>query len=60
MFNVRNNIAPEITKGLFDPRISPYDPRNNYFLKGRVNSVWHGTELVSYLGPKTSDIVPVK
>ena len=46
-------------KQLFPPKVSPYDLRNNNsFNRRRVNSVWHGTELVSYLGPKIWDLVP--
>ena len=59
MFKVKNNIAPEIMKELFAPKISSYDLRNNDSFKRRsVNSVWHGTESVSYLGPKVWDLVP--
>ena len=39
--------------------MSPYDLRNNNsFQKRSVNSVWHGTESVSYLGQKMWDLVP--
>ena len=59
MFKVENNIAPEIMKELFAPKMSSYDLRNkNPFKKRRVKSVWHGTESVSYLGPKIWDLVP--
>ena len=59
MFKVKKNIAPEIMKELFTPNVSPYDLRNNNsFKRRRVNSVWHGTESVSYLGPKIWDLVP--
>ena len=59
MFKVKNNIAPEIMKKLFAPKMSSYDLRNNdSFKRRRVNSVWHGTESVSYLGPKVWDLVP--
>ena len=59
MFKVKNNISPEIMRELFAPKISHYDLRkNNLFKSGRVNSVWHGTESVSYLGPKIWDLVP--
>ena len=58
MFKVKNNIAPEIMKGLFTPKMSSYDLRNNNsFKRRRVKSVWHGTESVSYLGPKIWDLV---
>ena len=61
MFKVKNNIEPEIMKELFAPEISNYDLRNNNSFKiRRVNSVWHGTESVSYLGPKIWDLVPIK
>ena len=59
MFKVKNNIAPEIMKELFAPKMSSYDLRNNNsFKRRRVKSVWHGTESVSYLGPKIWDLVP--
>ena len=59
MFKVKSDIAPEIMKELFSPKISHYDLRNNNSFKSRrVNSVWHGTESVSYLGPKIWDLVP--
>ena len=44
MFKVKNNIAPEIMKKLFAPKMSSYDLRNNdSFKRRRVKSVWHGT-----------------
>ena len=59
MFKVKNNIAPDIVKEPFAPKVSPYDLRNNNsFKRRRVNSVWHGTESVPYLGPKIWDLVP--
>ena len=59
MFKVKNNIAPEIMKELFAPKMSSYDLRNNNsFKRRRVKSVWHSTESVSYLGPKVWDLVP--
>ena len=42
----------------FAPKVSPYDLRNkNSFKRRRINSVWHRTESVSYLGPKIWDLV---
>ena len=41
MLKVKNNIAPEIIKELFAPKVSPYELRNNNsFKRRRVNSVW--------------------
>ena len=58
MFKVKNNITPEIMKILFAPKMSPYGLRNNNsFKRRRVNSVSHGTESESYLGPKIWDLV---
>ena len=58
MFKVKDNIAQEIMKERFAPKMSSYDLcNNNSFKRRRVKSVWHDTELVSYLGPKIWDIV---
>ena len=39
--------------------MSPYELcNNNLFKRRRVNSVWHGTGLVWYLGPKIWNLVP--
>ena len=41
MFKVRNNIAPEIMKELFAPKMSSYDLcNNNSFKRRKVNYVW--------------------
>ena len=59
IFKVNNNIAPEIMKEPFAPKISPYDlHNNNLFKRRRVNYVWQWIQSVSYLGPKIWDLVP--
>ena len=59
MFIVKKIIASEIMKELFVPKISPYDFHNySSFQKRIVNSVWHSTESVSYLGSKIWYLVP--
>ena len=59
MFKVKNNIVLEIMKELFAPKTSSSDLRNNNsFKRRRVESVWHGTESVSCLGPQILDLVP--
>ena len=41
IFKVNNNVAPEIMKEPFAPKISPYDlHNNNLFKRRRVNYVW--------------------
>ena len=45
-------------KEIFVPKISTYDFHNyNLFQKRRLNSVWHSTESVCYLGPKIWHLV---
>ena len=59
MFKVKNDIAPEIMKELFAPKMTPYDLRNyNSFKRRRVNFVRNVTESLSYLGPKIWDLAP--
>ena len=59
MFKVKNNIAPEIMKELFAPKMSPNKFHNNNSFKRRgVNFVWHGTKPASYLGLKIWDLLP--
>ena len=59
ILKVKNNIAPEIMKEILAPKMVSYELRNNNsFKRRRVNSVWHDTEWVSYLGPKIWDLVP--
>ena len=59
MIKVKNNIAPEIMKELFAPKMSPSDLHiNNSFERRRVNYVWHGTVSLPYLSPKIWDLVP--
>ena len=43
---------------LFAPKISTYNFRNNNSFWRSVKSVWHDTDSVSYIGPKTLDLVP--
>ena len=61
MFKVKNDIALGIMEELFVSEISRYDFRNdNSFRRMRVNSVWDGTDSVSYIGLKILDLVPLK
>ena len=48
MFKVKNNVAPEVMKELFAPKVSPYDLRHKSS-KRRVSFAWHDTESVSYM-----------
>ena len=52
-------MAPEILNGIFEERTNLYNLReNSSFNSRRVHFVYHGTESLSYLGPKIWDLVP--
>ena len=59
MFKISNNLSPDIVKEIFQKRIVQYNLRSkNSFMSRQVNSVYHGTESLSFLGPKTWEQVP--
>ena len=60
MFKVKHKQCPEITDDIFVERTNnQYNLRNHPdFITPQVHSVFHGTESISYLGPKIWDIVP--
>ena len=60
MYKVKNEIAPMITANVFTRM-----PENHYnfrhssnFIVPFARTIYHGTESISYLGPKIWDIVP--
>ena len=60
MFKVYKNMSPELLNDIFEPKESCYKLRANSFFKTRkVTSVHHGTESLSFLGPKIWDLVPL-
>ena len=61
MFKIHRGLSPEILKETFVSKTSSYNlRRNNTFEKRKVHSVYHGTESLSFLGPKIWDLVPVE
>ena len=59
MFKISNNLSPDIVKEIFRNRIVPYNLRhNNSFMIRQVHTVYHGTESLSFLGPKIWEQVP--
>ena len=61
MFKISNNMSPEIVTEIFEKRENPYGFRNNNaFRRRQVNSVYHGTESLSFLGPKIWDMLPLE
>ena len=60
MFKVHRGLFPEILRETFVSKTSSYNlRRNDTFGKRKVHSVYHGTESLSFLGPKIWDLVPV-
>ena len=59
MYKVKNEMTPEILNDIFQTRTSSYNLRNNpSFSIRQVHSVYHGTESLSFLGPKIWELVP--
>ena len=59
IYKVLHGSSPPILHDIFVPVSRPYNFRRNDTLqRRRVNSVRHGTESVSFLGPKIWDLVP--
>ena len=60
MFKVRHKLLPEIISDIFMERTgNQYNLRNRPdFITPHVQSVFHGTESISYLGLKIWNIVP--
>ena len=54
IFKVKHKLCPEITSDIFMERAnSQYNLRNRPdFITPQLNSVFHGTESISYLEPK--------
>ena len=62
MYKVKNELATTITANIFGTM-----PENHYNLQNYndfritfAGTVYHGTESISYLGPKIRDIIPVE
>ena len=61
MFKVYQSMSPPIFSKLFRRRDIYYNLRgNSNFSVLNVKSVFHGSKILSHLGPKTWDIVPLE
>ena len=61
MFKVYRNMSPTIFSELFRWRDISYNLRSNSnFLVPNVKSVFHGSDSISYIGPKIWDVVPLE
>ena len=60
MYKVKHNISPQLMNNIFVQKENTYDLRSNPTWKIRaVKSVYHGTESLSFRGPKTWDMLPI-
>ena len=55
MFKVSNGLSPVLMNEIFKPR---GERIRSQFYRPKVNSVYNGTESVSFLGPIIWDLVP--
>ena len=61
MFKVYRSMSPPIFSELFRRRDISHNLRSNSnFAVPNVKSVFHGSESITYLGPKIWDIVPLQ
>ena len=59
MYKVYNNLSPSLVQSIFPQREVSYNLRNrNPFRSCNVHSVFHGTETISFRGPKIWEMVP--
>ena len=61
MFKTHRGLSPDILREIFVSKISLYTlRRNNIFERRQVHSVYHGSESLSFLGPKIRNLVPLE
>ena len=59
MCKIKSDMAPELLNAIFQNRKLPFNlRRNSSFSVRQVHSVYHGTESLSFLGPKIWELVP--
>ena len=59
IYKVKNNLSPTLMKEVFPVRDIPYNLRClNPFHSKNINTVYNGTETISFRGPKTWKLVP--
>ena len=59
MYKISNGLPTPLMKDIFPVNGNPYNLRqNSQFSRPRINTVYHGTESISNLGPKIWDLVP--
>ena len=59
MYKISNGLPTPLMKDIFSINRNPYDLRQNFqFSRPWINTVYHGTESISNLGPEIWDLVP--
>ena len=60
IYKVKNGIAPEITKDIFEIQSPSYNLRSscNHLRRGNIKTVHYGLQSVRYLVPKIWELVP--
>ena len=60
MYEISNGLSTPLMKDIFPINRSPYNLRqNSQFSRPRINTVYHGTESISKLGPKIWNLVSI-
>ena len=61
MFKIHKGMCPDVPREIFVSKISLYNlRRKKTYERRQVHSVYHGTETLSFLGPKIWDLVPLE
>ena len=61
MFKIHRSFSPDILREIVVPNLSLYNLcRNNTFERRQVPSIYHGTEALSFLGPKIWCLMPLE
>ena len=59
MYKISNGLSTPLMKDIFATNKNPYNLRqNSQFSKPPINTMYHGTGVISSLGPKTWHLVP--
>ena len=59
MYKISNGLSTPLMKDIFSINRNPDNLRqNSQFSRPRINTVYHGTERISNLGPEIWDMVP--
>ena len=59
IYKISNGLPMPLMKDIFPIKRTPYNLRqNSQFSRPQINTVYHGTESISNLGPKIWDLVP--